>query len=85
MSVALLAQGETVPRRGMTTTSAPSPASAAYPVSVLAADINGDGQVNASDLSIFTELFKKKDLKADMNNDGKIDASDLSIFLRAKK
>ena len=49
------------------------------------ADLNGDGKIDARDLSIFNTLYKNKDKQVDLNNDGKIDLTDLSIFLRAVK
>jgi hypothetical protein len=54
-------------------------------LSVPKADLNGDGKINATDLSMFTALYKKQDKTVDLNGDGKVDTSDLSIFLRAVK
>ncbi len=52
-------------------------------------DLNNDGKINISDLSIFLSSWKSgsKDEKAqiDFNGDGKVDISDFSAFLRTIK
>ncbi|MFA6407513.1 MAG: dockerin type I domain-containing protein [Candidatus Paceibacterota bacterium] len=49
-------------------------------------DLNGDGTLNASDLSIFLAKWLSKDATTrrglDFNTDGKVDIQDLSIFAR---
>lgn len=45
------------------------------------ADLNGDGIVNASDLSILLGAWGSSNPTADINDDGSVNASDLSILL----
>ncbi|MFM7051762.1 MAG: dockerin type I domain-containing protein [Planctomycetota bacterium] len=45
------------------------------------ADLNGDGIVNASDLSILLGAWGSSNPVADINDDGSVNASDLSILL----
>jgi hypothetical protein len=49
-------------------------------------DINGDGQIDSGDLSIFLDNFGKSGLAiinplTDLNGDGQVDYGDLSIFI----
>jgi len=43
-------------------------------------DLNGDGVVNALDLTLFKQRFGTADLAADLNGDGIVNALDLAIF-----
>jgi hypothetical protein len=45
------------------------------------ADINGDGQVNITDLSILLARYGSTDPAADINGNGTVDITDLSILL----
>jgi hypothetical protein len=47
------------------------------------ADLNGDGNVNASDLAILLSAWGQAGGAADINDDGVVNASDLSILLSA--
>lgn len=44
-------------------------------------DLNNDGKVNITDLSILLSDWGKPDVQADLNNSGKVDIADLSILL----
>lgn len=44
-------------------------------------DINGDGKVNITDLSILLSAWGTADAKADLNKNGKVDITDLSLLL----
>lgn len=45
------------------------------------ADLNGDGKVNITDLSILLSVWGTADPRADLNKNGKVDIADLSILL----
>lgn len=47
------------------------------------ADLNGDGDLNFFDVSMFLNLFSSGDLAADMNEDGMLNFFDVSLFLNA--
>ena len=49
----------------------------------LSADLNGDGEVNALDLSIMTNAMSSGEAnsKYDLNRDGKLNSLDLNILL----
>lgn len=47
------------------------------------ADLNGDLQVNLSDISVFTQALGVYDWAADFNNDGVVNLSDISRFVPA--
>ncbi|MBU1628393.1 hypothetical protein KKB18_13575 [bacterium] len=54
---------------------------------IVATDINGDGNFDARDFSIFISLWGQKDneearRKIDLNNDGKVNIQDYSIFIK---
>lgn len=49
--------------------------------SAVVGDLNGDGKVNAADLSLLIKYISTKDLQGDLNGDGKVNASDLSTML----
>lgn len=50
-------------------------------------DLNGDGVVNALDLSMMTKAISdgSSDKKFDLNNDGKLNSLDLNVFLNNYK
>ncbi|MBI4993468.1 hypothetical protein HZC33_00710 [Candidatus Wolfebacteria bacterium] len=54
---------------------------------VSSSDLNDDGRISASDVSIFISRWLSPDsktrLQLDFNRDGKVDAQDLSIFVRS--
>ncbi|MSR41502.1 MAG: hypothetical protein EXS10_06325 [Phycisphaerales bacterium] len=50
---------------------------------VLQADLDGDGLVDARDLSILLNAWGTSDSVADLNGNGTVDAADLSILLNA--
>ncbi len=56
-------------------------------LSIVSADINGDGKIDIQDLSIFLASWKSTDpaiiKKLDLNSDGKVNLTDFSILLRA--
>src|SRR5690349_7650235 len=55
---------------------------AATPLAATSADLNGDGKVNLSDLSILlTNYDKTNAAKGDINGDGSVNLTDLSILL----
>ena len=45
-------------------------------------DLNGDGQVNATDLNLFLTNYSSKSANLDLNGDGNVDVLDLSVMLR---
>ena len=45
-----------------------------------AADLNGDGTVDFSDVNLFTSAFGNQDPIADINNDGEVDFADVNLF-----
>jgi len=51
----------------------------------MAADVNGDGQINCADIAIVKASFGKRsgqtgfDARADVNHDGVVDVRDLAI------
>ncbi len=51
------------------------------------ADLNNDGKVDITDLSIFMTRYRSSDvikpLELDLNSDGKVDSTDLSLLLKA--
>ncbi|RLS87024.1 MAG: hypothetical protein DWI09_11635, partial [Planctomycetota bacterium] len=47
------------------------------------ADINGDGLVNASDLSLLLNAWGTADAKADIDRNGTVNALDLTVILSA--
>jgi hypothetical protein len=47
------------------------------------ADVNGDGVVNAADLSLVLGAWGAAGGAADVNDDGTVDAADLSLILAA--
>ena len=54
-------------------------------ITLLAGDVNGDGKINLTDLSIFKNNFGKTgsavtNLLADITGDGKINLLDLGVF-----
>lgn len=51
----------------------------------LSADLNGDGQFNSSDLSLFKKYYNEKSSKADFDTNGIIDVRDWAIFLNKWK
>lgn len=53
----------------------------ACPATSVVGDVNGDGAVDAADLSILLGAWGSADPAADLNGDGTVDASDLSILL----
>ena len=58
-------------------------------ISVLSADLNGNGRVDIGDWSIFLTRWNSNDTvikeTIDFNGDGKVDVSDFSMFIRALK
>ncbi len=50
---------------------------------VVVADLNGDGRVDAADLSMLLNAWGSNDALADLNGNGWVDAADLSILLNA--
>jgi hypothetical protein len=50
-------------------------------VSAKPGDLNGDGQVNITDLSILLTNYNSSNAAADINNDGSVNILDLSILL----
>ncbi len=51
------------------------------PQPAIPGDLNGDGKVNISDLSILLSAWGTADPKADINKSGRVDIADLSILL----
>ena len=51
------------------------------PASITPGDINGDGRVDITDLSILLSNYGTSNTQADINKDGKVDVLDLSILL----
>jgi len=51
--------------------------------SLCEADLNGDGELDFFDVSLFLTLFGKGDLAADFTGDGELDFFDVSAFLAA--
>jgi hypothetical protein len=47
-------------------------------------DLNNDGRVDLTDISLFLLLLPTNNLKGDFNNDGKVNTADLSILLQAR-
>jgi hypothetical protein len=47
-------------------------------------DLNNDGKVDLTDISLFLLLLPTNNLKGDFNNDGKVNTADLSILLQAR-
>jgi hypothetical protein len=45
-----------------------------------APDLDGDGDVDGSDLSVFADAYAIGDSLADLNNDGNVDTEDLATF-----
>lgn len=45
------------------------------------ADLNGDGLLDLSDVSLFIDAFAAQDLAADLNDDGLLDLSDVGLFV----
>lgn len=43
-------------------------------------DMDGDGDVDGSDLATFADAYAKEDLKADLNKDGEVNMDDLAVF-----
>ena len=43
-------------------------------------DLNGDGDVDGSDLALFTPAYAIEDLQADLDDDEDVDVDDLAIF-----
>lgn len=51
-------------------------------VSTQEADLNGDNQINAFDVSIFIKMWMNKDAKADLNKDGVINNFDYAYLIQ---
>lgn len=47
-------------------------------------DLNDDGNINLTDVSLFLLLLPTNSPKADFNDDGKVNTADLSILLDAR-
>lgn len=58
----------------------PSGGKALYQLTSFAADFDGDGRLDDTDLSAYAEAFDIGDPKADLNSDGIVDGDDFALF-----
>lgn len=61
-----------------TITPTPTPTPTPGPVS---GDLNGDGEVNILDFSIFVDYYQEGNLEGDLNDDDNLDILDFSLFV----